>query len=83
MAWIRLIEPDEAEGKLKEIYDKAARAGGGRAGPMVQAGSLNPDALEGRGLVYRALMYGRSSSLTRAEREMIAVVTSVANHCHF
>ena len=83
MAWIRLVEPEKAEGKLKEIYDKAAKAGNGRVGPMIQAGSLNPDALEGRGLLYRALLYGRSSSLTRAEREMIAVVTSVANDCHF
>jgi len=83
MAWIRLVEPDEAEGKLKELYDKAAKAGNGRVGPMIQSGSLNPGALEGRSLIYRALMYGRSSSLTRAEREMIAVVTSVANDCHF
>ena len=83
MAWIRLVEPDEAEGKLKELYERAAKAGNGRVGPMIRAGSLNPDALEGRSLVHRALMYGRSSSLTRAEREMIGVVTSAVNGCHY
>lgn len=83
MAWIELVEPDDAEGKLKELYDRAARAGGGNIGPMIRAGSLNPDALEGRMKVHRALMYGRASALSRAEREMIAVATSVANGCHF
>ncbi len=83
MAWIRLVDPDDADGKLKELYDRAAKGGGGHVGPMIRAGSLNPEALEGRMQIYRALMYGRVSSLTRAEREMIAVATSVANKCHF
>jgi len=83
MAWIQLVDPNDAEGKLKELYDRAAQTGGGNIGPMIRAGSLNPDALEGRMQIYRALMYGRVSSLSRVEREMIAVVTSVANKCHF
>ena len=83
MAWIQLVEPDDAEGKVKELYDRAAQAGDGNVGPMIRAGSLNPDALEGRMKMHRGLMYGRTSSLSRAEREMIAVTTSVANACHF
>lgn len=82
MAWIELVETEEAEGKLKELYDRAAKLRG-RVGPMIRAGSLNPEVLEGRMQIYRALMYGRTSSLSRAEREMIAVVTSVANSCQF
>ncbi len=83
MAWIDLVRPEYARGKLKDLYDKAAAAGNGAVGPMIQAGSLNPDALEGRTLMYRALMFGRVSSLSRAEREMLAVATSVANRCHY
>jgi alkylhydroperoxidase family enzyme len=83
MAWIELVEPDDAEGKLQELYDRAAKATGGRVGPMIRAGSRNPDALDGRMRMNRALMYGRSSSLSRAEREMVAVATSVENGCHF
>jgi alkylhydroperoxidase family enzyme len=83
MAWIALVPPEEARGKLKELYDKAAAAGNGTVGPMIQAGSLNPDALEGRTLMYRALMFGGASSLSRAEREMLAVATSAANRCHY
>lgn len=83
MAWIDLVEPDDADGKLKELYDRAADRGAGRVGPMIRAGSRNPDALDGRMRMHRALMYGRTSSLSRAEREMVAVVTSVANRCHF
>ena len=73
MAWIQLVEPDDAEGKLKELYDRAAQAGGGRIGPMIRAGSLNPDALEGRMKMYRGLMYGRTSSLNRDERKRAMV----------
>ncbi|MFQ5792165.1 MAG: carboxymuconolactone decarboxylase family protein [Acidobacteriota bacterium] len=83
MAWIKLIEPDEAEGKLKNIYEAFAKANRGGVGPMMRAGSLNADALEGRSMMYRALMFGRASSLTRSERELIAVVTSAVNGCHF
>lgn len=83
MTWIRLVAPEEAEGKLKALYRVAARHNKGVVGPVVRLGSLNPDALEARMGLFRALMYGSSSPLSRAEREMIAVVTSTANDCHY
>jgi alkylhydroperoxidase family enzyme len=78
---IRLIEPDDADGVLKEEYDAAL----GRAGKIfniVKAMSLRPGVLRQSMEMYRAIMFG-PSSLTRAERELLATVTSQINECHY
>ncbi len=81
MAWIRLISEDEAEGQLKEIYAKRADSNGKVSG-VLKAGCWNPPMLEARGAILQALMY-RREGLSRAEREFVAVVTSVANGCEY
>ena len=81
MPHIRLIEPDEATGLLAAEYDAAI----GRAGKIfniVKAMSLNPAVLQASMEMYKAIMFG-PSSLTRAERELLATVTSNANDCHY
>jgi len=78
---IRLIEPDDADGVLKEEYDAAL----GRAGKIfniVKAMSLRPEVLRRSMEMYEAIMFG-PSSLTRAERELLATVTSQVNECHY
>ncbi|MGH2571990.1 MAG: hypothetical protein ACRDGU_00610 [Actinomycetota bacterium] len=44
--------------------------------------SLNPEALAAHHALYRTIMF-RSSGLSRAEREGIAVCVSAANDCHY
>jgi uncharacterized peroxidase-related enzyme len=81
MPHIRLIEPDDASGPLKEEYDAAI----GRAGKVfniVKAMSLRPGVLKRSMEMYKAVMFG-PSGLTRAERELLATVTSSYNECHY
>ena len=81
MPFIRLIEPDEAAGQLKDEYDAAI----GRAGKVfniVKAMSLRPGVLQRSMEMYKAIMFG-PSGLTRAERELLATVTSRHNDCHY
>lgn len=81
MAWIQIIEPEEATGELKQEYDKAL----GRAGKVfkiVKVQSLNDRTLRASMELYLATMYG-PSGLSRAEREMLATVVSWANHCFY
>jgi alkylhydroperoxidase family enzyme len=81
LAFIRMIPDEEAEGSLKRQYDAAI----GRAGKVfnvVRIFSLRPAVMRSALAVYRDTMFGESE-LTRAEREMIAVVTSQANDCHY
>lgn len=79
MAWIRWIEEGEATGRLREIYD---RLGGAGIDHILKIHSLSPESLEGHYRYYEHIMRG-PSGLSRAEREMIAVVVSAANDCHY
>ena len=81
MAHLRLIDEGEATGRLKEQYDAAI----GRAGKVfniVKSMSLNPRVLGPSMDLYRAIMFG-PSELSRVERELLAVVVSCANDCHY
>jgi len=81
MAWIRTIAPEEADGPLKEEYDRAvARAG--RVFGILRLQSLHPAALKASIGLYLATMYGQSP-LSRGRREMLAVVVSRTNGCHY
>ena len=81
MPHLRLIDESEATGDLKREYDEAlARAG--KFFNIVKAMSLRPPVLRAAMGLYKAVMYG-PSELARAERELLAVVVSVQNDCHY
>jgi uncharacterized peroxidase-related enzyme len=81
MAWIKTVPPEEATGRLKEQYEAAIKRAG-RIFNIVSLQSLNPRVLEASIELYKAIMFG-PSSLSRAQREMIAVVVSKANDCFY
>ena len=81
MAWIRLVEESQADGLLGRIY-AAARKRAGRVAQILQVQSNNPPILKAMIDVYIAAMF-QDSPLTRAQREMLAVVVSRANNCHY
>jgi uncharacterized peroxidase-related enzyme len=81
MAWIKMIAESEAEGKLKELYDRYAEPSG-LVDNILKIHSLNVKSMKTHYELYAHLMRGRSG-LSRAQREMIAVVVSAANRCHY
>ena len=81
MAWIKIINEDEAQGELKQLYDKMIEPWGG-VDNIMKIHSLNPPSLKGHFDLYRTLMYGRST-VSRVQREMIAVVVSAVNKCRY
>ena len=81
MAYVRLIEEGEATGALKREYDAAIRRAG-KVFNIVKAMSLRPGVLREAMRLYRAVMFG-PSELSRAERELLAVVVSCTNDCHY
>jgi len=81
MAFIPYVPYPEATGLLEELY----RRYGGADGPIdniVRIHSLNPRSMRDHMDLYSHLMRG-SSPLSRAQREMIAVVVSAANDCFY
>lgn len=75
---IQMIENEEAEGKLKELYDKF----NGNMANILKVHSLNPKSLEAHLDYYKVIMFGKSP-LSRSVREMIATVVSATNECFY
>jgi uncharacterized peroxidase-related enzyme len=81
MAWITIIQEGEATGRLKALYEKYEEPWGG-VDEILKIHSLNVKSMQTHYELYAHLMRGRSQ-LSRAQREMIAVVVSAVNRCHY
>ena len=82
MAWIHTIHEDDAAGELKKLYESVVDPKTGRVDNVMKIHSLHPEGLNAHFAVYRAAMSG-TATLPRADREMIAVVVSKINDCHY
>ncbi|MBI3566351.1 MAG: peroxidase-related enzyme [Elusimicrobia bacterium] len=80
-AWIRIIEPDAAEGDLKAVYD-ATKGKRGALAAVHKVHSLHPETLTAHMALYMELLFGQSP-LSRREREAIAVAVSRTNGCAY
>lgn len=79
MAWIQTIPDDQADRTLGRLYE-AARQRAGKVFNVVRVQGLNPDTMRTGIGHYQQVMFG-DSVLSRAQREMIAMVVSKANNC--
>lgn len=78
---IRVVEPEEATGRLKEIYDDLIKKRG-KLADIHKIQSLRPESIVAHMDLYLEIMFTKSE-LSRAEREMMAVMVSVANGCEY
>ena len=81
MAWIKTIDEGNARGRLAKLYQRLREPWGG-VDNIFKIHSLNPASIRGHLEMYRGLMRGRSP-LSTIQREMIAVVVSSTNRCHY
>ena len=81
MAWIKMIPEAELENELKDWYDKLHEPSGG-VDNILRRNSINTSTLKGHYELYSSAMKG-SKDLSRKHREMIAVVVSSVNQCHY
>jgi len=81
MAWITTIDEQRAEGLLARIYESAVRRAG-KVFNILRVQSHNPPVLKAGIDLYVQVMNGESP-LSRGQREMLAVVVSAANQCHY
>lgn len=81
MSWIKTVDPDSADGALKEMYAEIFNKRGKIANVM-QVHSLNPASLRLHIDLYEQIMFGKSG-LSREERELTAVMVSAANKCSY
>jgi alkylhydroperoxidase family enzyme len=81
MAWIKMISEDKAQGMLKTLYKKYGNPFEG-VDNILKIHSLKPESLRHHYELYKYLCAG-PSGLSRMQREMIAVVVSKTNDCHY
>jgi len=81
LAHLDLIDPEDAEGLLKEEYD-AALERAGKVFNIVRSMSLSPPTLRASMELYKAIMFG-PSDLSRQDRELLATVVSATNECYY
>lgn len=81
MAWIKIINEEKADGDLKDQYADLVEPWGG-VDNILKIHSLNPASLDAHVQLYKIVMYGKSP-IRRPDREMIAVVVSTINQCHY
>ena len=81
MAWIREILPQDADGELADLYARVAEPDGS-VDHILQIHGVHPRSLRDHYELYLTAMK-RRSPLTRAQREMIAVVVSALNGCDY
>lgn len=79
MPWIDVIDHVKSTGLLKKELDKAVQRAG-RVWNIVGIMSQNPLTMKSSMELTGHIMYGKST-LSRSQREMLAVVTSSASHC--
>lgn len=83
VAYVRIIDEDEAEGALARQYRAAKGRTGGRIYEIVKLHSLDAAALRASMQLYQATTTAEGAPLSRMEREMVAVVVSRANDCFY
>ncbi len=81
MAFIKTIPEAQAQGKLKELYQKYGNPDG-TVDDVLKVHSLNPASLEAHCALYVQSMH-QPSPLSRVEREMVAVTVSRLNGCTY
>lgn len=82
-SWTRPVAPDQAQGKLRELYDAiASRSSSGRVSHMWTALGLDPPSLEAC-VAFRGPLLDDPAPLTDPQAELIAVVVSATNGCGY
>jgi uncharacterized peroxidase-related enzyme len=81
MTRIKVIDYPQSTGNLREIYDDLIQKRG-KLADIHTIQSLRPESIVKHMDLYMEIMYSKSE-LSRAEREMIAVIVSVGNKCQY
>ncbi len=82
MARIEVIADDDWDGPLGELYPRVVDPSYGRVDHILAIHSLNPRSMAAHQGLYESAMTG-TATLRKAERELVALVVSLTNDCHY
>lgn len=81
MAFINIINEEEATGVLKDTYQEIEKSRG-KVGNILKVHSLNPESMQAHFDLYMTIMF-KNNSLQRVDRELIGTAVSAANNCEY
>ena len=82
MAFINIISPGQASGRLEKIY-KRVQAPDGQVDNVLQVHSLRPHTLEGHMAIYKAALHHSRNTLPEWYLEAVGVTVSHMNGCGY
>lgn len=81
MAWIKVIDENEATGVTKEIYNEIIKQRG-KLSNIMRVHSLHPDVMKKHMDLYLSILF-KNSGISREDRELLAVIVSTMNDCPY
>ena len=82
MAYIKVIQPDAAEGKLAELF-RRVRGPTGQVDNVLQIHSLRPHTMEGHMALYKAVLHHSGNRTPGWFLESLGVLVSMLNGCGY
>ncbi len=82
MSWIRTIPDDEAEGKLKTLYDRV-RGPDGAIDNIMRVHGLRPHSMDGHMALYKAVLHHYGNAIAKETLEALGVYVSLLNGCAY
>ena len=82
MTWIETINEDQWESPLAELRRQVADPTTDKVDNIMAVHSLDPGSMKAHLALYKQAMRG-TESLPKVDREMIALVVSKTNGCHY
>lgn len=82
MTWIKTISYDDAQGKLKQLYDRI-KGPDNNVDNIMLAHSLRPHTMEGHMALYKYVLHHPRNSLAKVFLETIGVYVSSLNDCSY
>ena len=82
MTWIKTIPFEEAEGKLKRIYEKVTGPNN-NVDNILMVHSLRPHTLEGHMAIYKNVIHNSNNTIPKWFLETLGVYVSMLNNCDY
>ena len=82
MTWIRTIPFEEAEGKVKDLYERI-KGPNNNVDNIMMAHSLRPHSMEGHMALYKNVLHHSRNTLPKWLLEAIDVCVSIINQCEY
>ncbi len=81
-AWIKIIQPEDADEELRETYEKVMSPHG-TVDNVMKVHSLQPKTMIGHVAIYRSILHNPDMTLPVWFLEVVASYTSMINNCKY